>query len=170
MTANSSLSGPQGPGTFVEQSAVMARGGHRNPCGPLSTPTAPCTGPLTSLFRQFAPKLSLPSCGFPIVSINRKTRSAGGNEIWSETAIGALREAKWPHGAWKRGQRGPRNGETTLREFRVAAEMPLVDCVAVWDGWRVTVGAVRFGEKQKNLHRIYRGGFRFLCRRDYFFF
>ena len=30
LTANSSLSGPQGPGTFVEQSAVMARAGRRD--------------------------------------------------------------------------------------------------------------------------------------------
>ena len=62
LTANSSLSGPQGPGTFVEQSAVMASSGPQglNLYGPLSMATAPCTGPHTSLFRQFAPEMSLP--------------------------------------------------------------------------------------------------------------
>ncbi len=41
------------------------------PCGPLTTATAPCTGPPTSLFRQFAPELSLPALGLP------KSKGAG---------------------------------------------------------------------------------------------
>ena len=65
LTANSSLSGPQGPGTFVRQNAVMASPGPwaeapgANAQGSFPPATAPCTGPPTSLFRQFAPELFL---------------------------------------------------------------------------------------------------------------
>ena len=67
LTANSSLSGPRGPGTFVEQSAVMASSGPGAKAPrPFPTATAPCTGPPTSLFRQFAPESPLPSPSFPL--------------------------------------------------------------------------------------------------------
>ncbi len=45
LTANSSLSGPKRPGTFVRQSAVMALSG----LPPFPSATAPCTSPHTSL-------------------------------------------------------------------------------------------------------------------------
>ena len=45
LTANSSLSGPKRPGTFVRQSAVMALSG----LPPFPSDIAPCTGPPTSI-------------------------------------------------------------------------------------------------------------------------
>ena len=53
---------------------------------------------------------------------NRKSRSAGIDEISSETDVGALRAAIWPHSAREQASEGPGNGEIALREFRVVPE------------------------------------------------
>ena len=60
LTTNSSLSGPQGPGTFVEQSAVMARGGHRNPAALSLRPPLPAQAHPHPYFAN-----SLRNCPFP---------------------------------------------------------------------------------------------------------
>ena len=96
LTANSSLSGPQGPGTFVRQNAVMvSKGAAGNPAVPSSTATAPCTGPPTSLFRQFAPELLLPSVGLPRSPASVPSGPTDGPEAAVYRGICVFRSSDW---------------------------------------------------------------------------
>ena len=86
--------------TVVKHNAVMVSRGRRIPCAPPSTATAPCTGPPTSLFRQFAPESPLPSPGFLIYPPNRPQNGNGRGGFHSM----ANNEALWldfgPQNEW----------------------------------------------------------------------
>ena len=101
MTANSSLSGPRGLGTIVEQSAVMASSGPGAKAPrPFPTATSPCTGSPTSLFRQFAPESSLPSPGFVIYPPNRPQNGNGKVIIHSMAINDVILLEYWPQNEW----------------------------------------------------------------------
>ena len=66
-----------------------------DPCGPLSTATAPCTGPRTSLFRQFAPELFLPSVGLPRLPVGEPSGPVVGPEETVRRGFCAFRSSDW---------------------------------------------------------------------------
>ena len=95
LTANFSLLASPGEANGRQTERRHGLGIAAGPCGNYSTATAPCAGPRTSLFRQFAPELFLPSVGLPRLPAGAPSGPTAGPEGAVYPGICVFRSSDW---------------------------------------------------------------------------